>query len=303
MKFWAFIKRWWKKQVAVAVFSSAVIGFVSAFNIIPEKQGIIYLIAVIILSIVVAIVWTKVDIKFNNETGRDISSRLGSFKSLDEKYKDNSHYFTYILRQDLLDYSTQSAKGKDFVSFRVLEGKNVSKKPTESITYLECTEYKTMCQNIEIKAFDLKTQKELRVEFINRNEKAKYYDFPFKIYFSSPLLPNEEFEIAFFIKLNNELDVLRDDDEIMSISLSRYKRGVEELEFNVCLNFEPSSVQVEYLKNKKLYLHNTKAKVKEYVPQTDLENTFTIQWSETPYIIKWKCKKPKCDLYAINYRK
>lgn len=103
--------------------------------------------------------------------------------------------------------------------------------------------------------------------------------------------------------MNNELDVLRDDDEIMSISLSRYKRGVEELEFNVCLNFEPSSVQVEYLKNKKLYLHNTKAKVKEYVPQTDLENTFTIQWSETPYIIKWKCKNPKCDLYAINYRK
>lgn len=303
MNFWSFVKRWWKKQVAVAVFSSAVVGFVSAFNIIPEKQGIYYLFGVIVLCIVVAIVWTKIDIKFNNETGRDISSRLGSMKSLDEKYKDNSHYFTYILRQDLLDYSHQNPAGKDFVSFRVLEGKNVSKKLSESITYLECTEYRTLCQNITIKAYDLKTQKELRVEFIDRNEKEKYYDFPFKIFFPSPLLPNEEFEIAFFIKLNNELDVLRDDDEIMSISLSRYKRGVEELEFNVCLNFEPSSVQIEYLKNKKLYLHKTKGKVKRYTPQTELENKFNIKWSENPYIIKWKCKNPKHDLYVINYRK
>lgn len=299
-----FISFLWKKQIAVFAVSATIVGFISAFDIIPEKYGVLCCIMTILLSGSIATVWACQDMRDSSKLTRKIDDREASKRSLKRGYRDRTHKFFYILRQDLLNYNTAgSNNGNDFVSFRVLKGINASRKPSDGIVYLECTEYKSNVKDIQITAVDLKTKKRLKVVFIDRNDNVKYHEFPFKIYFPAPLQPGEEFEVAYYINLVNELKVLREDDEIMSICLSRYKKGVDELEFNVCLNFDPTSVSIEHMKGNSFYLDESKAIVEKYVPKTELEKSFDIQWSAPPYIIRWRCRKPKYDFYAINYRK
>ena len=303
MKKW--LGSWWKKEVAIFVAMGTVLGVVSACGIVPIGFELYFLIATVLLSVIISIVWNCISqVSSTHKSTLNLDDREGSRRSLTKKYEDKTHKFTYIFRQDLLDYSVANSVGRDFVSIRVLKGKNISSHVSDGLIYLECTEYKSHYSDIKIQAVDLKTGKNLRVEFIDRNEKDKYFEFPFKIYFATPLKNNEEFEIAFMINLLNELDVLKEDDEIMSISLSRYSKGVDSLEFNVCLNFEPTTVHVEHKKkNGEFELDNNFVEVEEYTPKSDIERMFNINWSGQPYIIRWRCEKPKYELYAINYRK
>lgn len=299
---------WWKKQLIVFGIIAGIVGFASAFGIIPEKYGWQFFAGTVFIGFLIAVIWGVIDrIKDGAKTGTNIQNREGTRRSLSDEYVDTHHKIQTLIRQDLLDYvqsNVSSRKcGGDFVSFRVIKGKNISKLPTDGFVYLECSEYKLCCKDVIIKAYDLKSNKELRVDFVNRNNDEKYFEFPFKIRFSSPLSPGEEFEIAYQIVLTNELNVLRDDDELMSISLTRYPKGVEELEFNVCLNFEPKSAQAEYRRGDALFLHDTRVSIEKYIPTTDLEKQFAIQWSKQPYIIRWKCHKPHRDLYVIKFRK
>lgn len=302
-------QHWWKKELSVLAAFGAILGFVSAFGIIPPD--VLYFVATVLLSLVISTTWRiieyKKEKKRSSKTGTDISDREGARRSLALKYIDSSHRITRLLRQDMLDYADGSTQGRDFISFREIEGKNVSKAPTDGFVYLECTEYKCRCKDIKIKAYDLRTNRELRVSFIDRNEEDKYFDFPFKIHFARPLKSGENFAIAYSINLINELDVLKSDGEIMSISLNRYEKGVEELEFNVCLNFEPSSAQVEFKEGDELdefFLEEgSQVEIKPYTPVSGNEQRFQIEWSSAPYIIRWKCSNLKHDFYAIKYRK
>ena len=302
------VSYWWKKQIVVYGTLAAIAGFADAFGLIPEAYGWEYFIATIVVGFFIAVIWGVIDrIDDGAHTGTDIENREGSRRSLSLEYVDSHHKITSLLRQDLLDYvpSSESAVGRggDFTSFRVIKGRNVGALPTDGFTYFECSEYKLFPKDVIITAFDLKTNRELRVDFINRDSNERYFEFPFKIRFTAPLAPREEFEIAYSITLTNELNVLRDDDELMSVSLTRYPKGVEDLEFNVCLNFEPKSAQAEYQRGNKFFLHDTKVMVEKYTPTTDLEQLFDIQWSEQPYIIRWKCHKPNRELYVIKYRR
>lgn len=298
------VGKWWKKEIAVFVALGTIWGVVSACGIVPSGYGFFFLIATIILSISISVIWTIASVyKLDNKSRLEIEHREGSRRSLTNKYKDKMHKYTYIFRQDLLDYSTSNKSGRDFVSIRLLKGRNVSSRASDGIIYFECTEYKTYYKDLRVEAVDMKTLKPLRVEFIDINEKDKYFEFPFKIFFATPLQKNEEFEIAFSITLINELDVLKEDDEIMSISLSRYSKGVEKIEFNVCLNFQPSSVHVEHKKRNFFEYDNNKVNVEQYKPLKEIEKRFDIKWSDTPYIIRWQCRKPRHELYVINYRK
>lgn len=302
MKRW--FKYWWAKELASLASLGAILGFFDACGIIPDGYGAHLFVVAIILSIAISIVWTLISLnEMGNRSGFDLEGREGSRRSLTSKYIDKVHKYTSIYRQDLLDYSTLDKKGRDFVSIRVLKGVNVSNTTSDGLIYFECTEYKAHCSDIKIKAIDLKTNEPLRVEFIDRNERDKYFEFPFKIFFHTPLKKGDDFEIGFSIDMLNELDVLKEDDEIMSISLSRYVKGVDALEFNVCLNFKPSSVHAEHKKKDDLVYDENIVSVEKYVPSLDIEKMFDIKWSNDPYIIRWKCKKPKYMFYAINYRK
>ena len=298
------IRCWWKKEVAVFAAMGTILGVVSACGITPGEYGPFILVGITILSLIISSIWTFIVlINANKNSGRDIKNREASRRSLSKEYADKIHKYTYIFRQDLLDYSVSNKKGKNFVSIRVLKGINVSSCVSDGIIYLECSEYKAYCKDIKISAIDLKTMDVLKVEFIDRNETEKYFEFPFKIFFKTPLRKHEEFEIAFSIDMLNELDVLKEDDEIMSISLSRYPKGVDKLEFNVCLNFYPSAVHSEHQRNGVFVYDDNPVVVESYKPITDIEKRFDISWSAEPYIIRWRCRKPKYELYAINYRK
>ena len=300
-------KYWWKKELTVLATCGAIIGFVNAFGIISSEYGIWHLMATIFLSIIISFIWRAIEVKINNKrlkiTETNIEDREATRRSLFLKHIDQSHRITSLLRQDMLDYADGSIGGRDFVSFRVIEGINESLASTDGFTYVECTEYKCRCKDIKIYAIDLKTNHELRVAFIDRNEHDKYYEFPFKIYYATPLKSGEEFAIAFSIVLTNELDVLKDDGEIMSVSLTRYEKGVDKLYFNVCLNFEPSSAQVEFRDGNDFYLEESPVLIEKYNEVSKIERKFRIKWSSQPYIIRWKCIKPKHKLYVIKYRK
>jgi hypothetical protein len=293
---------WWKKVITSLAGVGTVLGFLDACGIIPDGHGSITFIAAILIGTGVSIVWNFIALsESNRSSGREIDNRIATFKSLKNAYHDKTHKFTYIFRQDLLDYS--SSNGKDFISIRVLKGYNSSNCISDGLIYLECTEYRARCSDIKIRAIDMNTGNPLRVEFIDRNEKDKYHEFPFKIFFHTPLNKGDSFEIGFIIDMLNELDVLKEDDEIMSISLSRYLKGVDELEFNVCLNFNPSTAHAEHMKKGDFVYDKNKVVVEKYEPTLDIEKKFSIEWSAPPYIIRWKCGKPKYSLYAINYRK
>lgn len=295
---------WWKKEITVFVAIGTILSVIAACGITPKNFEFVFLTLTVVLSIIISAIWTTVSLSDINRKSRlSIENREATRRSVTNKYKDKTHKITYLFRQDLLDYSEKNKKEKNFVSIRIIKGRNVSSQVSDGLIYFECTEYKTYCKNIKIKAIDLKTKKPLKVEFVDINENNKYFGFPFKIFFSTPLQKNDKFEIAYSISLHRELDVLKEDDEIMSISLSRYLKGIDELEFNVCLNFRPSSVHVEHKIGSGFMYNNNDVTIEKYIPSSEIEKMFDINWSEEPYIIRWHCNKPKHILYAINYRK
>lgn len=300
----------WRKALIVFGTLSAALSFVTIFFHIAFLPW--HFVTITVVGISVAVIWARVESTTKGKRILDISERVGSLRSMNDIHSDKCHRFTYIKRQDLLDYKVAQknnnppSSGRDFVSIRFLEGYNASKNPTDGIIYLECSEYKTYSHEVKIAAYDTITEKELKVEFLKLNVKKKYIDFPFKIYFTKPLKQGETFKIAFSITIKNELDVLTADDEIMSICLLRYKKGVERLDFNLCLDFEPQAVNV--LSQKRLGgnvfdFAGDNFTVEKYTPIDNWERLFDIGWSSQPYIIRWGCVEPRRKFYAINYRK
>lgn len=241
----------------------------------------------------------------NNPEHKKISDhvreRIGtsySQQTADKRYVDNKHSFSSILRQDLLDHSTG-----DYFSFRRLKGTNVSSNISDGLIYCESTDYKIAFEDITIEAIDTKTGESLTVEALN-NIHEKRITHAFKIHFPRPLKNNESFDIAYSIFLPKELECLDSNEEIMSISLSRIKKGLEHLSFNVCLDFKPRAVRIykkSKLSGKLILIESQDTDIELYEPQTDLEKRFFIEWSTSPYIIKWSNSKPVNSLYVIKY--
>ena len=233
--------------------------------------------------------------KLNNRMGTLMSS-----ETIDEEVLDKAHSFDNIFRQDLLNYTTG-----DYHSIRILKGKNVEKRPSMCLVYCESTDSKTSFNELVIKAIDLKTGKELSVQPIG-NRTAKVYTHKFKIEFASPIANQKDFEIAYYIKIPDELKQLSEDEEVMSITLKRILKDVQSLEFNICLNFEPRCVNVFkfYGKNKGAELLDMGCQAEQYIPTTDIEKHFDINWGEqVPYIIRTSYIKPDKNTYIIQYKK
>ena len=121
---------------------------------------------------------------------------------------------------------------------------------------------------------------------------------------------NEEFEIAYFMKIPGELKQLQDNDEVMSISLNRYKKRVENLMFSVCLNFEPLNYGV--------FLRNINGRPEKLVTPVKKEK-FSFDQSSIPQVIKQhfdsklisavttslsiNIDRPNKETYVIYYKK
>jgi len=306
----AFFIASWKKALIVFFALNAVLTFVTIFFKI-NFSALDFALAITFIAVSSAVL-ARNEAATKGTRYIDISERIGSSRSINDVYPDKCHKFTHITRQDLLDYRVskqsngQTTNGRHFVSIRFLEGYNASKHTTDGIIYLECSEYRAHYHQIKVVAHDMKTSRELKVEFCGLEINKKYTDFPFKIFFQKPLNPGEEFKIIFSITLINELEVLTDNDEIMSICLLRYKKGVEKLDFNVCLDFEPQTVNVlsqKKLGGKTFDFAEDDFIIEKYIPTGEWEKRFDINWSSQPYIIRWGCDKPRRKFYVINYRR
>ena len=144
------------------------------------------------------------------------------------------------------------------------------------------------------------------VSFLNK--KSSF--FPIFVYFPNPLHKADTFDISLSIVLPNELNAL-DVDDRMSICLGRIRCGIDKLIFNVCLDFQPTLVQVfkheaeDFDKNElSLYLiEDNLPTVEPYKNYDEFKNYgINVEWGiETPYIIRWECDKPTAFLYAVEY--
>ena len=123
--------------------------------------------------------------------------------------------------------------------------------------------------------------------------------------FTTPLKPQQEFSIIYFIKIPNELSQLSDNEEMMSISLNRFEKKIEKLRFGVYLDFIP--VQIEtFLRNQ-----NSEAEIIDSIPV--LEETEEVSIDERFKIfmdnisikskILLEVEQPKKETYVIYYRK
>ena len=258
----------WDKVKTIA--SSIAVSIISAYGIVQLLEdfkivsltsyggkGLLLLVLAVVLFFLIRqfIYWIlskKPASEDLNQVQCMINERLGTLKSGEkpsENVVDKIHKYSAIERTDILDYDQDH-----YLSYRVLEGMNISKNASSYITYSEGTDSKTSFEQLKIFAFDLIEQRELKVEPINAGEKT--YNHKFKIHFSKPVAPKGKFKILYFIYIPEELSQLSNNRELMSISLNRYYYGVDNLKFNVLLNFTPLSAKTFLLKDGKTVSHS-----------------------------------------------
>lgn len=229
----------------------------------------------------------------DNRQGVKYSSRKPT------KYEiDSIHSIALFERSDILDYNTP-----DYFSYRRIRGKNEKKVDSPFLKYKESTDSRTSPKDLVIEAFDLKTGKSLRVKF-DRPE-TKGYSHSFKIYFTIPLEKGEEFDIAYIIKIPGELSQLGDDDEIMSVTLNRYKKKISMLRFNIYLSFSPTHAEA--------FLRTSDKKARSIPEKPQILSVDTIDMNKifqkytagtvVDSMIKLEVNKPLKETYVISYKK
>jgi hypothetical protein len=231
-----------------------------------------------------------------------ILKRQATMKSLEcePTHIDHIHHYSLIHRIDQLDYAT-----KDFFSVRRLKGINTTSTPSHSFVYCECSENKLKFSEIGIRAVDLKTKMELRVEPLNNPEDYSFQH-PFRICFRQQIKPKSEFDVAYHIRLPGELHVVPDKNEIMSVSLRRVAHGPQKLVFDVCLNFKASQSLYAYMTEANEIFIPERATIKEtiYQPKLTWEKDLGLQqWSSQPWKISLTVNTPQKAVYIINYKR
>jgi NAD-dependent SIR2 family protein deacetylase len=228
-----------------------------------------------------------------------LNSRLGPGLSLqvDPDHVDRIHRYTLVERTDLLDYPSG-----DFVSLRRLSGTNESDLLSAHVVYSESSERRLTFADVNVIAFDTTTREQLIVEPLSDRD-VLMYTHGYRILFSRPLSPGESFDIVYRINLRGELRDLSPVDEIMSVSLARITHDIEQLRFNVCLNFRPRMVKVECLDDQgsRVAGEGNPPTVGSFEPTEWYEERLNIEWLAEPSVIRWECLEPHSALYIINY--
>ena len=269
-------------------------------------KGLIILLGVSVLLIIVKVILDKINEANDDQLRIDelnskITNRIGVLKSSekpDKELMDSFHKISLIERVDILDYSTN-----DYLSYRIINGVNISKRNSPYLKYKESTDSKTSSEQLVIRAYDLKTGKELKIDFEEKIQKV--YVHKFKIMFTTPIHKNEEFSIIYFMKIPNELGQLSDNEEMMSISLNRFENKIDKLKFGIYLNFIPSIVET-FMRNEdgSAGLLDVKPDILE-INEIEIDGRFR-QYLDNVKImskISIEVDTPKKQTYVLHYRK
>lgn len=214
---------------------------------------------------------------------------------------DSTNHYEEVFRQDFLDYNTP-----DFYSIRRLSGRNISRRPSPFLLYRESSERKFTFTAAQVTALDMQTREPLLVD-PELGFETLAHTHTFRIHFRRPIEPGEAFDIVYNIRLPGELLDLNRASEVMSISLSRIKHGVDKLIFNVALSFQPQAAVAYRLTRSDQFVlcEGTPPRVAPYKPRHWFEkpNQLGLEWSvENPYIIQWGTANPRGRMYIINFR-
>ena len=314
------------RAAAIFLFFLAIITGVKEFflekNPFIIEHSIGYFVVSILISIVISAVLTFIlkDIKFSDtpkfielqkddKIKRHLMNRIGSSRSLEVYFEDEidtMHKYTNVKRYDILDYDD-----KNYKSIRELYGINVSRKATLYIQYSESTEYKVSFNDIKIIAYDIVSGKKLKVECCHAAPDEKLNTHNFRVVFDKPLKPNQLFQIVYYIEFPHELECLSQTKEIMSLSLVRIKKKIENVSFYVLLNFKPDAVcfysffkkgrKIELLPQLNEDVREAKCSSETLGIREDILNKFPIDSKKIFNIVGINISKPKCSMFLIEY--
>jgi hypothetical protein len=219
----------------------------------------------------------------------------------DPPHLDTVHHYLEIFRQDMLDYGTG-----DFYSIRRLRGRNISRRKSSFVLYRESSERKFTFSQAQVRALDVPSKEPLSLEPELGFDRPAHTH-AFRIHLRKPIEPGDTFDVVYNIRCPGELLDLNRTSEVMTISLTRAKNGVDKLIFNVALSFQPRAAVAYRLTQAKQFVlcEGTPPSVGLYKPRHWFEHPdqLGIEWTvETPYIIRWSTANPRGRMYIINFR-
>lgn len=233
---------------------------------------------------------------------RLIEKRPGAGWSLlrEEGEIDERHHYEIMARVDFLDYRLG-----DFRSARRLAGTNESTSDSIAVPYVECSENLLTFRDTEVRAFDTRSRRSLDIRPLDVNDTDEpRRRHAFEIVFSNPIPPGGRFDIVFYIALPGELRHLAPGRQIMTISTTRAPRGIDRLDFSVCLNYKPDAAFVDRTlsDDSRVRADGRPPTPRLYRPRTWWEKQFNpTDWTDDPWIVAWSTENPQSKLYVIDY--
>ena len=150
-----------------------------------------------------------------------------SLENNDPALVDESHFYQKIKRIDALD-----TPNNDWHSFRWLTIENTGTTPTNKVVHKESGDTKIAFKDMDIAAF-LDGPDGQQLEVKNLSDYQPAIEQKMEIYFPQPLPPGESLTIYYQISWPNELAHYPDGELDQTISLTRYPKGVGELQFGI----------------------------------------------------------------------
>lgn len=153
-----------------------------------------------------------------------------SLETTDPQLVDESHFYQQLRRIDILD-----TPNNEWNSFRYLTVVNVGTDPTNAVIHKESGEHKIQFEDMNPVAF-LGGRNGQRLQIKSLVAQQPAFEQKLKILFPEPLPPGESLEIYYRISWPNELTYYTSDSSeelTQSISLTRCKQGVGELQFGI----------------------------------------------------------------------
>lgn len=200
----------------------------------------------------------------------------------DDKYGDSCHVYNEIKRFDLIDSSTGM-----YTSYRWLTITNVSNKATNFIYHKECGENKIYFSDLKFRAKAYASDGERKLIVDSITEIQPNFIQVCKIHFGKNLTPGESIRIFYRLDWPGEALSFYKGELSTSISLTRYKQGVETLVFGI-------------MQDKPLYAFELYGTENSFITTPSDKTAIPIHCDDIPELKKFHGRNFAGAYYTIN---